>query len=267
MMGELSERPEVSTKRELINRAIPVDRYIKTYDVKHPFVQETLKEFPVLNYLLDAGMFGLKNSEEATKWNGIFNHIMGASRHVYYLADRIAHATPEQKKKLITLGYSPSSLQSLDTELLRDHKFIDHSGRRRADEERQPGKSEQYTMEHLKTNGADRFFLNHMKEEDHVYLLEKGKSGRLKDIQYAVLTYGDWTFSQKPVNITERFEGLRKSGRLEPQKLDELEKLGLQFESDLKSVFGDTIIDTMMNLLPYSWEAQIRKAYNTSAGL
>ena len=57
------------------------------------------------------------------------------------------------------------------------------------------------TLALLEQNGADPYFLHHMKEEDHAYLFSRGKTGRLKDIQFAVLTYGDWTYEQKPMNL------------------------------------------------------------------
>mgnify|MGYP001561960510 FL=1 len=68
------------------------------------------------------------------RWKGIFNYIVGSARHVHFLADKIAHATPMQKQKLLALGYTPASLASLDPDLLRDHKLIDHAGRRQMDE-------------------------------------------------------------------------------------------------------------------------------------
>ena len=98
-----------------------------------------------------------------------------------------------------------------------------------------------------------------MKEEDHAYLFSRGKSGRLKDIQFAVLTYGDWTYAQKPMNLKERFAGLRLRNRADGKTLDVLETLGQTFESDLQHVFGESIIHEMMELKPYKWEEKIKK--------
>ncbi len=96
---------------------IPVDKFIEKYRVDNPDVIETLKKFPVLSYLLGSvsektfennrtvtegsAMFGLTNPQDAMRWKGIFTHITGASRHVYFLSDKIAHATPTQKQKLL----------------------------------------------------------------------------------------------------------------------------------------------------------------------
>lgn len=77
---------------------------------------------------------GCQIPEDAVRWKGIFNYIVGSARHVHFLADKIAHATPMQKQKLLALGYTPASLASLDPDLLRDHKLIDHAGRRQMDE-------------------------------------------------------------------------------------------------------------------------------------
>lgn len=302
MSQELREAIMQKSKRELMMQKIPVDKFIEKYHVDNPDVIETVKEFPVLSYLLGSvtkesqgtdtrpdgtmrpyflvkegsGMFGLSNPEDAMRWKGIFNHIMGAARHVHFLADKIAHATPIQKQKLLALGYTPASLASLDPDLLRDHKLIDHAGRRQMDElawhnvsdEVHPSTySEKNTLALLEQNGADPYFLHHMKEEDHAYLFSRGKSGRLKDIQFAVLTYGDWTYEQKPMSLAERFRGLRASKRAEDATLDMLEALGSTFESDIKSVFGQEIIQKMLEHEPYIWEQKIKNAYAKSAGL
>ncbi len=302
MSQELREAIMQKSKRELIMQKIPVDKFIEKYHVDNPDVIETLKEFPVLTYLLGSitdtaqgtstqpdgtarpywlvkegsGMFGLSNPEDAMRWKGIFNHITGAARNVYFLADKIAHATPIQKQKLLALGYTPTSLASLDPDLLRDHKLIDHAGRRQMDElvwhnvsdDAHPSTySEKNTLALLEQNGADPYFLHHMKEEDHAYLFSRGKTGRLKDIQFAVLTYGDWTYEQKPMNLKERFAGLRLRNRADSKTLDVLETLGQTFESDLQHVFGDSIIHEMMELKPFAWEEKMKKAYASSAGL
>lgn len=286
MEAEVSETVKPLTLREKINNAIPVDRFIEKYNIKNPNVVETLHEFPVLSYLLGSvtrgadspnwmvtdgsAMFGLTNPEDAMRWKGIFNHIMGSARHVYFLADRIAHATPQQKQKLIELGYSAKSINSIEPELLRDHKLVDHAGRRQMDEynwhgirdEAHPsGDSHQNTVDVLTKNGADPFFLGHMNEEAHGYLLSHEKNGRLKDIQFSILTYGDWTYTQEPVTVAKRFEGLRQRQRADSHVLDNLEQLGGTIESDLKKVFGDAIVQDMMTLKPYDWEIKIRNAY------
>lgn len=301
MVVELNEGVPPQTNHERINRSIDVDTFIDKYKVTNPDVVEALHEFPVLSYLLGtvtetpqgtdnrpdgvtrpywvategSAMFGLTNPEDANRWKGIFTHITGAARHVYFLADTIAHATPAQKQKLIDLGYTPASLTSLDPDLLRDHKLIDHSGRRQMDETVWHGVqdrahpsiySERNTLALLEKNGADPYFLHHMKEEDHAYLLSRGKSGRLKDIQFSVLTYGDWTFGQKSMNLADRFAELRLKNRADSDTLDGLKSLGQTFESDLKHVFGENIVQEMMELKPYTWEEKIKKAYTASAG-
>lgn len=292
MFSETQKLSPSIYNRENLHVIIPVDRYIEKYNVRNKDTEEALKEFPVLCYLLGSvsenpsgnnkiisegsAMFGLKDPEDAMRWKGIFNHIMGAARHVYFLADKIAHATPEQKQKLIDLGYTSASVSSIDPDLLRDHKLIDHAGRRQSDEftwyavndnAHHSNNSELNTVHLLEKNNADPFFVNHMKEEDHRYLSTKGKNGRLKDIHYAVLTYGDWTYGQKPMSMSERFVGLRASKRADEQTLDTLEALGNTFESDIKKVFGDSIIDQMQNIKPYPWEEKIKRAYAASAGL
>lgn len=302
MAQEIFEGAYPRSKRELMMQKIPVDTFIEKYNVRNKDTVEVLKEFPVLSYLLGSvsekplgsdarpdgtvrpyrivtegsAMFGLTNPEDAMRWKGIFNHILGAARHVYFLADKIAHATPIQKQKLLALGYTPASLASLDPFLLRDHKLIDHAGRRQMDElgwhdihdNAHPSTySDKNTLALLEQNGADPYFLHRMKEEDHAYLFSRGKSGRLKDIQFAVLTYGDWTYEQKPMNLSERFRGLRLRNRADSKTLEVLETLGQTFESDLKQVFGESIIQEMMELKPFAWEEKMKNAYAASSGL
>lgn len=302
MITEVNEGIRHQTLKEKIYASIPVEKFINTYNISNPDVVETIYEFPVLSYLLGSvtdrpqgmdarpdgvtrpywlvtegsSMFGLKNPEDVMRWKGIFNHVIGAARHVYFLADKIANATPMQKQKLLALGYTPTSLASLSPDLLRDHKLIDHAGRRQTDElewhpvhdKAHPStNSVQNTLALLERNGADSYFLHHMKEEDHSYLFTQGKNGRLKDIQFAILTYGDWTYEQKPMDLVERFGGLRSRGRADEKTLDVLETLGQTFESDLKQVFGDSIVLEMMELKPFEWEEKIKKAYASSAGL
>jgi len=302
MAAEMSEGMFPSTNHERISRSIDVDKFIDKYKVTNIDVVEALHEFPVLSYLLGivtekpqgtdarpdgvtrpywvttegSAMFGLANPEDAMRWKGIFTHITGAARHVYFLADTIARATPAQKQKLIDLGYTPASLATLDPDLLRDHKLIDHSGRRQMDESVWHGVhdrvhptiySEKNTLAILEKNGADPYFLHHMKEEDHAYLLSRGKSGRLKDIQFSVLTYGDWTFGQKPMSLSDRFAELLLKKRADSDTLDGLKLLGQTFESDLKHVFGENIIQEMMELKPFEWEEKIKRAYAASAGV
>lgn len=268
-------------------RPVPVDAYIQKYEVEHPAVLEVLKEHPVLSYLLGkinsrgivedgSGMFGLKNPEDAVQWKGIFNHIVGASGNVYFLAERIAKATPSQKEHLVRLGYLPNSVRSLDPEKLRDHKLIDHAGRRQSDERKRydcqdaahpSTHSELNTRLLLHNAGADRFFLDHMKEEDHEYLISRMSGKRLRNIHYALLTYGDWTFDQAPVALSERFALLHARGRADKKTLDVLEQSGRQFEQDLTEVFGEGILSELKNRSPYPWERNIREAYAASAGL
>lgn len=289
-------------KRAEMLRVIPVDKFITKYEVTNPDVVEVLHDYPVLVNLLGkvsrqphgvetgqagekspywvveegSGMFGLTEPEDARKWKGIVNHILGSARHVYYLAAKFAHASPSQKEALRALGYDVSDLSSLDPDLLRDHKLIDHAGRRQSDEFRWCGlrdkahvsdSSEQNTVSLLHKNGMNSYFIDLMGEEDHAHLLDVRKKGRIPSIVYNILTYGDWTFGQRPMDLGERFDELRKSERVPADQLEILEKVGRQFEKDIIEVFGRQIVDDMKQMKPYDWEMQMRNAYASSASL
>lgn len=290
-------RPESFQKRARID----VDAAIQKYAVDHPKTQEVLHAFPVLTYLLGAvsgnpagqketpvgtkpywlltegsGMFALKNPEDAREWKGIFNHIVGASGNAYFLAEKIANATESQKQQLIDLGYLPRGVTRLDPQKLRDHKLVDHAGRRQADERRRYGvedaahpstHTELNTQLLLHNANADRFFQDHMKEEDHNYLLSRISRGKLRDIEYAILTYADWTFDQTPVSLETRFDALNKRKRAAPYVLEKLAAAGKQFEQDLRTVFGEDMLTEYSARSAYTWETDMREAYAQSAGL
>ncbi len=302
MNAEINEGVGRPTLKEKIYAAIPVEKRIDRFKITNPDVIETLHEFPVLTYLLGSvtdkpqgmdtrpdgvsrpywlvtegsAMFGLKNPEDAMRWKGIFNHMVGSAGNVYFLAEKIAHATSVEKKKLIELGYNPTSISSLDPDLLRDQKLIDHAGRRQMDEYiwhtphdnvHPSGKSVDNTLRILKESEADQYFLHHMNEENHRFLLSHGKSGRLVDIQFSLLTYGDWTYDQKPVSLRDRFIGLHARKRADKEVLEGLEKIGETLESDLKRVFGDSIVQEMSSRAQYEWENKIRQSYAAGAGI
>ncbi len=237
---------------------------------------------PVFFQTEGSSMFGLKNPEDAMRWKGIFNHIAGSIRNIQFISQKLANATEEQKQKFASLGFDKSSIDTVDPQLLVDFMFISHAGRRIADEHAWHGihnapqdprsvnptdHSYLYTMELLKEFGADQKLLYLMKVEDHEYEVEAGKDGINRDIADNILTYCDWTFNQKPTTLTERFQGLRQSGRQSKEVLDVLETAGTNFENALKEVFGQGIYEQMANADPFPGEKEVREAYAASAGL
>ena len=274
----------------------------------HPQVQEALRDFPTLSYLLGrvepayinnnlifderpdnkfrpvsflkegSGMFGLTDRDDALRWRGIFNHIMGSARQIFYLAERLAKLTPQQKQQFAALGYDLASFDQLDPNFLRDFMFISHAGRRQMDEynwhdlrdgAHPGGNSEQNTVELLRNSKADPRIIDLMRVETHVDYLAKeaGTTKILPNIVDNVYSYSDWTFGQKPNTLTERFKGLRESKRAPANILDLLEACGNSFEQALKNIVSPTIFEEMTQIGPYDWETQIRQAYCASAGL
>lgn len=230
-----------------------------------------------------SGMFGLKNPEDAMEWKGIFNHVIGSVRNVYFISQKLQSLTDEQKQQFADLGYDHNSLATLNPDSLRDFMFISHAGRRKADEhawyavhlppqkdpqnQRPNDHSYLYTMEILESMDASQELKDLMRVEDHVHEVEGAKEGRIKDVVDNILTYCDWTYGQAPTPLAVRFQGLRASGRQSNEILDILETVGTNFENALKEVLGDDIYDQMANTEPFPGEIEIRTAYASSAGL
>lgn len=283
--------------------AIPVENYIARYDVENPLVTEVLFEFPSLVYLLGnvseekgrdakfenivrpyffvtegSGLFGLKNPDDAWRWKGIFNHVIGTSRQTYSLATDIAHATKEERQELVEGGISIASFDELDPLILRDFMFVSHAKRRSMDERawynvrdkaHPDGDSGVLTLEYLKEELAPRIFQKYMRVEhhaDHLAVITEGR-GMFPDVVDNVLTYSDWRYGQRPNTLKERFEGLRASGRAEEHVLDILEQAGKYFEDLLHRVFGEIITQHMVDAGPYEWETKVRRAYCSPSGL
>lgn len=281
---------------------INVTGFIERYEVSDSKTQEALKSFPTLCYLLGnvtnepqgytldydgvehpvfyltegSGMFGLKNPEDAMRWKGIFNHVVGSAKHVYYLSQRLADLSSEQKQMFLKSGFDTDFFKPIDPVLLRDFMLISHAARRSVDErewyklndEAHPeGNSEELTRKLLIARGADQRLVDLMETENHAYLIKDNGKIFSEDVIMNLLSYSDWTFGALPCPLKARFEGLRKSKRQPDEILNSLENHANAFEEALKRVLGQDIFERMASLEPYKWEEQIREAYCSSAGL
>ncbi len=282
---------------------IPAEQFIEYYQVGNPEVQTVLRQNPTLCYLLGrvtpeqrtlsnvkekkeesihiltegSGMFNLENKDDAMRWRGIFNHILGTARQVYYLATRLNELTPQQKQQFADLGFDINSFNDIDPELIRDFMFISHAGRRQSDEktwhqlndnahqDSNPGTA---TIKYLREMKANQAFIDLMRLEMHVdHLVQAGKNALLPHAADNVYCYADWTFSQIPNSLADRFTGLRNSQRESPETLALLEQCGNNFEAALKQIVNPSIWQEMTSAGPYDWETQIRQAYCAPSGL
>lgn len=313
MSEKLSQTPE-NYKRETssaippraeINSYIDVDSFVSRFGVKNESVRETLYEFPTLSYLLGnvthgtkasdsrpdgvfrnvyfltegSGMYGLKKPEDAARWKGIFNHVMGTARHVTYLTDELSEMSENQLQKWQELGFDAHSFKGLNTAVLRDFFFISHAGRRQMDEKVwhspqdkahpiAPADSGLLTTMLLKKQKAHPFLIDLMRVENHAdHLAEAGENGFMTNALDNILTYCDWTYGQRPTPLKDRFEGLKNSGRQKVEVLNVLERSGTTFENGLKKTLGDDIYDRMTTKAPYDWEYKIREGYCASSGI
>lgn len=284
---------------------IPVDLFTEYFGTENHEAQEALRQYPTLIYLLGkvttesqgmddrpdktlrpfylltegSAMFGLEKKDDAMRWRGIFNHIMGTDRQVFTLATILRDLPQEQKQRLAEFGFDLKSFEEIDPELLRDFMLISHAGRREADEtgwhnllgkdarhnQTDPGTA---TDLYLRSVEAPSVFLDLMRVEKHAdHLAKVGEQTVLPNVADNILTYADWTFGQAPNTLKDRFIGLRKSQRAAPEILDLLEKCGTNFEKALQEVVSPTIWQEMTSAGPFAWETQIRKAYCAPSGL
>lgn len=245
------------SKKEQHLYGIDVKQFVERFDA-HPDIWETLRKYPTLCYLLGnvqsaidastreqirdsrpdkverpiwfleegSGMFGLRNPDDAMRWKGIFNHVMGSARNVETVATILKNLTDEQKQEFVKRGYDEDSLENIKPQLLRDFMFAAHARRRTVDEHVWHGCSDTAhpTGEHgdvrdsgelteslLRKYGAQDEFLELIKVEQHAELLiNHEQDEKYTDLRFAILTYCDWIFSQKPVTLDERFDGLQK---------------------------------------------------------
>lgn len=281
---------------------IDVDAFIARYKVANELTREALHEFPTLCYLLGnvtdlpqgedsrpdgvarpiffltegSGMFGLTQPEDAMRWKGIFNHIMGTTRQVYYLAEKFLELDDSDKAAFGNLGFDMSTFGEIDPDLMRRFFFVSHAGRRRADERAWHGLDDEVHREDdlgeaslklLMSLGAEKGIIDLMRVEAHSDLLNTGtRLGFFPNIVDNILTYTDWTYGQQPQTLQSRFEGLRKSQRQPKEVLDVLERAGNHFEQAMVEALGVDTPARMANA-SYDWEERIRRAYCAPSGI
>jgi len=281
---------------------IDVDAFIARYKVDNELTREALHEFPTLCYLLGnttdtpqamdskpdgvarriffltegSGMFGLAQPEDAMRWRGIFNHVMGTTRQVYYLSQRLMELDEGGRAAFGNHGFDTETFGEMDPELMRRFFFVSHAGRRRADERAWHGLDDEVhrdddigeaSLKFLISQGAEQGIIDLMRVEAHSDLLNTGiRLGFFPNVVDNILTYADWTYGQKPQTLQSRFEGLRKSQRQPKEVLDVLERAGNHFERAMVEALGvDT--PTRMANAHFDWEERIRRAYCAPSGI
>jgi hypothetical protein len=291
-----SADPEAS-----VTQRIDVNVYIERYSLHLPQVIDAVRACPILCYLLGSvtaepqgrdarpdgiersifyltegsGMFALTHADDAERWKGIFNHIVGSARQVQWMAKRLKQISPNQREALQARGFNFTEFDRLSAETLRDFMLISHSGRRAADEYKWHGLRDaahpsqdpgSHTYHLLEQAGAAVQLLDLMRVETHVpSLVQRSALGFLPNIVDNITTYCDWTFGQQPLTLRDRFAGLQRSGRAESAVLEMLEGAGAAFERALTDVLSTTIWSKMAHAALPDWEIQIREAYLAAA--
>lgn len=289
-------------ERGIIAPRIDVDGFIAKYRVDNELTREVLHEFPTLCYLLGnttdapqaidsrpdgvekriffltegSGMFGLAQPEDAMRWRGIFNHVMGTARQVYYLAERLMELDENGRALFGRVGFDTKTFDEIDPDLMRKFFFVSHVGRRSADEKAWHGLEDaahreddigEASLKLLVSQHAEQGIIDLMRVEAHSDLLNIGTTlGFFPNIVDNILTYTDWTYGQRPQTLQSRFEGLRKSQRQPKEVLDILEGAGNHFEQAMVEALG---VDTPIRMANarYDWEEKIRRAYCAPSGI
>ena len=295
-------RPGGGSEGGVTTPRIDVDAFIAKYGVENKLTKDVLHEFPTLCYLLGnttdapqaidlrpdgvernvffltegSGMFGLTKPEDAMRWKGIFNHVMGTTRQVYYLARKLIEIDESGKEVFGNLGFDTSTFGEIDPELMQRFFFVSHAGRRRSDERAWHGLNDtvhavddigEASLQYLIDQDAEQGIIDLMRVENHSDLLDTTKNlGHFPNIVDNVLTYTDWTYGQRPQTLQSRYEGLRKSQRQPADILDTLERAGNHFEQALLEAVGVDTPSAMANAA-YGWEERIRRAYCAPSGI
>lgn len=280
---------------------IPINDFIEKYEVMDPRVQNVLHAFPTLCYLLGnvtpgdirdsrpdpverpmwfvtegSGMFGLTHPDDAMRWKGIFNHIIGSAGQVMWLSELLKKSSPSQREEFTKRGFDISTLEQLDPKLLRDFMLISHAGRRIADENKEANQNDNgnrctesglVTKELFKKLEADPQFRELIHIEDPEYFIRAGASGILPLLVDNILTYCDWTFTQHSVSLRDRFDDHAKTKRVSPEVLSVFRNVGPAFEQALREIIDSAIFETMRSRPLYTWEYTIRSAYGAAAQL
>lgn len=299
--------PDIVKPDNRYRYGIPVDTFIDYFNATVPEVNESLKKYPTLCYLLGqvtdrpqqvkkrsngeivnkylliegSGMFGLKNPDDVLEWKGIFNHGVGSSRQTWFVSNLLKNISTKQKQKFIKKSYDFSQFDQLDSETLRDFMLFDHLSRRSWDEGRW------YSTSHPKAESpgqlavnllinyfkASQIFIDLMRVELHAEKLiqaakQEGERTFFPNIVDAVLTTVDWMYEQKPIDLDARFNKLEETRKdIDINNLKMFRRAGKTFIKDVNEILEIDIFELMKKAGPYDWETEIRKAYCAPSGL
>jgi hypothetical protein len=310
-MHELIRTPDLYPGRQrdlsmAVRRAIPVESLMFDYGVSVPETQEAIRTFPTLSYLLGrvssekramirvdkpeltgetvniledgSGMYGLKDRDDALRWKGIMNHVLGTVRGSVGLFDTLKTLSDNDRASMKKLGYDFSSFDRAERNLIVDSGLVVHAGRRGMDEYQWYGMSDHAhptgdsyinTVALFAARRAHPALFDMLHIEDHTYLDSGDSNEVFADVLTNILTYCDWRWAQSPLTLDERFEGLRKSGRAPEVRLEHLYSHASVFDRVLSNILGkdffSRVIRTDGAFVQSEW--LIRKGYAASAGL
>jgi len=298
-------RDERSARDRLL-ADVPIEAYIQKYGVEHPVVIDSLRKYPTLVYLLGrvtpepvgrgavdfdrierdvryvqegSAMFGLEHRDDAMRWKGILNHEVGTARRVYYVARRMQKLTTDERSRFEEAGFDFAEFDTLDPAFLRDFMLVSHPTRRGWDERRLyelddqahlPGTPGESALQFFIRESAPEIFQRLIRVEDHAgHLAVEGPRGHhFPNAIDGILTWCDWTYGQRPVELGPRFVALREARKDIPgELLDILEASGRNFEATVNEVLQTNLYQEMQEAPPEPWELEVRRAYVAPSGI
>jgi len=280
------------------------ETYIEKYGVSDTLAADALREFPSLCYLLGSvsaepqgqdsrpdgvekdyfllkegsGMFNLAQPDDARRWKGMFNHVLGTTRQVHYLAERLSELSPEQIAEFGERGFDVASIANIDPAALRDAMLVSHCGRRQHDEYVWHGvrdEAHKYsgqgrcTRRHLKVNGCSKRLLDILETACGSKFLPTAKSagGIQPDMILNITSWCDWTFGQQPISLDDRFKTIKARGGPDMEVFDRQEAIARKFQDALEQIVSPNIFEEMTSTPMPDWEKKLREAYCSPSGL
>jgi|GEM_PF-4771655 len=299
---------KVRSRRAEIFHHIPVDELLSTYEAtrRHgmpPTVARTIRRYPTLVYLLGtvsqpldvpfrnsstnhhetvsivndgAGLFGLRDPEDARRWKDIFHHSVGSVENAVFLSDNLKRLTKQKRKDLKAMGIDFSLFDTMSIKFLRDGWLLFHAGQRKADEtirydlsDANHKTSDPYesTLTVFHTHHVDPIFFDLIKFQKQGELVELAKSGDPVPAEVAVMVLGDFLYGQTQMTIPDHLKKVRQIGGESSDVLSTLEIFGERLEYSFRTVLGNDIFDRMRNAPEPTWAVRMRRAYAASAGM
>ena len=201
-----------------------------------------------------------------------------------WLIDTVKSSTPEQRAQFAEAEIDLSELDQLTDAIVEDFGVICHGSRRAHDERDRFGIHDEVHPDGmpgpimrgmLQAQSAPTLFAADntglIRVEINAETLPRVERNGLVYFSRgfdAIWTYADWTFGRVPMPLTQRFPQLvADRPDHQPGVLDTLAHCGQGFETVANEILGTDIYKDMLNIGPYEWATELRRAYCAPSGI